>query len=46
MTEFRSLSLLRSLVSECLQKEENKKEFEDWYLKQYGIPYIWKTKKE
>ncbi len=40
----RALRLIRRSVTECLRKEKNRKEFEEWYLKEYGKPYVWKFK--
>ena len=38
----RGLRLICKTVSESLRKEENRKEFEEWYLKEDGKPYVWK----
>lgn len=36
-------SLLARSVREFFQNERHRKEFEEWYLKKYGTPYVWKT---
>lgn len=33
--------LLAQIVREYFTDEGHRKEFEDWYLKQYGKPYQW-----
>lgn len=33
--------LLARSVREYFKDEENRKKFEDWYLKKYGKPYKW-----
>lgn len=30
-------------VQRFFQDKENKKEFEKWYLKEYGEEYVWKV---
>ena len=42
----RALKLIRVNISISLKNEENRKEFEKWYLEKYGRPYIWKFKKQ
>lgn len=34
-------SLLARSVREFFQDERHRKEFEEWYLKKYGKPYVW-----
>lgn len=34
-------SLLARSVREFFQVEQHRKEFEEWYLKKYGKPYVW-----
>ena len=34
-------SLLARSVREFFQDEQHRKEFEEWYLKKYGKPYVW-----
>lgn len=36
-------SLLARSVREFFRDEQHRKEFEDWYLKKYGKPYVWQT---
>jgi hypothetical protein len=31
------------IVFNYMQDKEHQKEFEKWYLKEYGEPYVWKT---
>ena len=35
-------SLLARSVREYFRNEQHRKEFEDWYMKKYGRPYVWK----
>lgn len=37
-----AISVLRS-VREYYRDPEHRKEFEDWYLEEYGERYVWKT---
>lgn len=34
--------LLAQRVRAYFTDEQHRREFEDWYLKKYGIPYSWK----
>ena len=34
-------SLLARSVREFFRDEQHRKEFEEWYLKKYGKPYVW-----
>ena len=36
---------LISAVAKYFNNEENRHEFEDWYLKKYGHPYSWQTRR-
>lgn len=36
-------SLLARSVREFFQDERHRKEFEEWYLKKYGKPYVWES---
>ena len=33
-------------VFKCLQNKENRRDFEEWYLKKYGKPYEWRKHNE
>lgn len=35
---------LVSTITKYFDNEENRHEFDDWYLKTYGTPYVWKTR--
>lgn len=37
------LSLLRRVES-YFQDKQHRREFETWFLKKYGKPYVWKQK--
>lgn len=32
---------VREFFREFFRDEQHRKEFEDWYLKKYGKPYVW-----
>lgn len=36
-------SLLARSVREFFRDEQHRKEFEEWYLKKYGKPYVWES---
>lgn len=29
------------LITECFKDPANRKAFEEWHLKEYGVPYVW-----
>lgn len=35
--------LFAQKVREYFKDQEHRKEFERWYLKKYGKPYVWKS---
>ena len=35
--------ILARTVQDYMQDPEHRREFEKWYLKEYGKPYVWKT---
>lgn len=35
---------LLPVVTKYFNDEGNRHEFDDWYLKTYGTPYVWKTR--
>ena len=37
---------LQNRVRDYLRDPEHRREFEEWYLQQYGKPYQWKTGKQ
>lgn len=41
-TEIRLAHLLKKVVCDYLQEPKHRKDFEEWYLKEYGKPYEWK----
>lgn len=38
--------ILYRTVYRYYEDAEHRKEFEEWYLREYGVPYHWKTLKE
>ena len=34
-------SLLARSVRKFFREEQHRKEFEDWYMKKHGKPYVW-----
>lgn len=38
--------LVAKAVSTALQDPVKRADFEDWYIKRYGHPYVWKTYRE
>ena len=42
--KIRLAKLTAHTVTEYFKDPEHRKEFEEWYLKEYGEPYLWKIR--